>query len=68
MLAPGYEVLRHLSRGKALDVYDAWSDERGCRVILKTPRPDRTDARGRRRLLREGELLRTLTHPNIVRP
>ena len=31
VLASGYEVLSHLSRGRALDVYDAWSIERDCR-------------------------------------
>jgi serine/threonine protein kinase len=67
LVASGYEVLAHLSRGRALDVYDAWSIERDCRCIAKVVRPDRQKARVRRRLVREGSLLLQLTHPHIVR-
>jgi serine/threonine protein kinase len=67
-LAPGYEVIAHMSRGNNLDVYDAWSEERACRVIAKTPRPDRLeDRRTVRALMREGRLLKKFTHPHIVR-
>ena len=67
-IAPGYEVIEHLSRGKALDVYDVWSEERECRCVAKTLRPDRADdPKPRRRLEREGRLLRRLSHPHIVR-
>lgn len=67
-LAPGYEVVEHLARSRTLDVYDAWSEERHCRCIVKALHPDRRhDARARRALLREGELLTRLTHPSIVR-
>ena len=52
----GYQLLELLSSGHACDTYDAWSEERGCRVIVRTG-----DVR------REGRLLRRLTHPNIVR-
>jgi eukaryotic-like serine/threonine-protein kinase len=51
-----YQLLELLSSGHACDTYDAWSEERGCRVIVRTG-----DVR------REGRLLRRLTHPNIVR-
>ena len=51
-----YQLLELLSSGHACDTYDAWSHERGCRVIVRTG-----DVR------REGRLLRRLTHPNIVR-
>jgi serine/threonine protein kinase len=64
----GYRVVRLLSRGNILDVYDAWSEERSCRCVVKTLRPDRLDdwsARGA--LLREGRLLSALTHPHLVR-
>lgn len=67
-IAPGTTILEHLHRSAGLDVYDAWNEPRACRVIVKTPRPDRLrvpDAR--RRLLREGRLLLRLTHPHIVR-
>ena len=50
-LAPGYEVIAHMRRGNHLDVYDAWSEERACRVIAKTPRGDRLD---------DGETVRAL--------
>jgi serine/threonine protein kinase len=61
-------VLAHLHRSNGLDVYDAWCERRAARVVLKTPRPDRLDdARTVRSLLREGRLLRRLSHPNLVR-
>jgi serine/threonine protein kinase len=61
-------VLALLSRGGALDVYDLWSEERDCRCIGKTLRPDRLeDADARRMLLREGRLLQRMSHPHIVR-
>jgi serine/threonine protein kinase len=67
-IAPGYRVIEHLSRGRALDVYDVWSDERECRCVAKGLRPDRAgDRSARRRLMREGRLLGKLSHPHIVR-
>jgi eukaryotic-like serine/threonine-protein kinase len=67
-IAPGYEVVGHIARGRWLDVYDCWSEERDCRCAVKVPRPD---APGRddvhRRLVREGKLLLRLAHPHIVR-
>ena len=42
-IAPGYEVITHLHRSNNFDVYDAWSEERACRCIAKTPCPDRVD-------------------------
>ena len=67
-IAPGYEVVAHLSRGRTLDVYDAWSAARGARCIVKGLRPDRAgDPSAGRRLIREGRLLRRLSHPHIVR-
>jgi eukaryotic-like serine/threonine-protein kinase len=67
-LLPGYEVISHLSRGRQLDVYEVWSAERQCSCVAKTLRPDCEGRdRARRRLLQEGRLLRSLTHPHIVR-
>lgn len=67
-IAPGYQVVGHLHRGRRLDVYDAWSEARHCRCILKVPRPDRADdVKAAAQLEREGELLMTLTHPYLVR-
>jgi len=66
-LTPGYKVLACLSRGMA-DVYDVWSKERECRCVAKVLQPDRVnDTKAQRRLLREGLLLRELSHPHIVR-
>lgn len=67
VLAPGYRVVDHLSRGRALDVYDVWSETRSCRCAAKVVRPDRRDRSARSRLVREGELLLVVTHPHIVR-
>jgi serine/threonine protein kinase len=67
-LAPGYEVIAHMIRSNNLDVYDAWSEERACRVVAKTPRPDRLEDRKTvPALMREGRLLKKFTHPHIVR-
>ncbi len=65
---PGYELIERLRRGRALDVWDAWSLERGCRCVVKAVRPDRVeDAEVREDFRREAELLTTLTHPHLVR-
>jgi eukaryotic-like serine/threonine-protein kinase len=67
-VAPGYDVIEHLRRGRNLDVYDVWSTERACRCVVKALRPDRLGREGpRTRLLGEGRLLCRLTHPHIVR-
>ncbi len=67
-LARGYEVIAHLRRGRDLDVYDAWSEERDCRCVAKALRPDKRSSRStRRRLRHEGRLLLSLAHPHIVR-
>lgn len=66
--APGYEVLAHLTRTGWLDIYDAWSEERACRCVIKTVRSDRRDEKLlRERLLREGGWLREFTHPHLTR-
>jgi len=68
LLARRYRVIRHLARGKALDVYDVWSEERHALCVAKVARPDRADDAGtRRRLRREGRLLLRVTHPHLVR-
>jgi eukaryotic-like serine/threonine-protein kinase len=67
-IAAGYEVISHLSRGNDLDVYDVWSDRRGCRCVAKTLRPRRVqDSSVTARLLEEGRRLQRLAHPHIVR-
>ncbi len=67
-LAPGYTVVGHLHQSNNYDVYDVFSEERACRCIAKARRRDLLDKEGARRaLLREGDLLRDLTHPHIAR-
>jgi serine/threonine protein kinase len=67
-IAPGYEVVAHLSRGRSLDVYDVWSERRDCSCIAKALRPDaRGRSRAAERLEREGTILAQLSHPHLVR-
>ena len=67
-LGPGYRVVEHLARGRTLDAYHAWSEERHCGCVAKVLRPDRrADTGARRRLVAEGRALTGLCHPNIVR-
>jgi serine/threonine protein kinase len=68
VVAEGYRVVEHLSRGRVLDVYDAVSEERDARCIVKRLRGDATDDQvAARRLVAEGRLMCRLTHPHIVR-
>jgi eukaryotic-like serine/threonine-protein kinase len=68
VIAPGYEVIAHLSRGRRLDVYDAWDRRRGTRSVIKALRPERLDdPDARESLLEEGRLLQRLSHPHLVR-
>jgi eukaryotic-like serine/threonine-protein kinase len=67
-LVPGYEVVALMRRGGRLDTYDVYSRERDCRCVVKVIRPDREDDEHcRAALVREGELLRDLAHPHLVR-
>jgi serine/threonine protein kinase len=67
-LVTGYRAVAHLRRGDLCDVYDAWSEEREVRCVVKILRPDRrANPTDRRRVMVEGELLLSLTHPHIVR-
>jgi serine/threonine protein kinase len=64
----GVRVIEHLHRSNRLDVYDAWCERRACRVVVKTLRPDRLAERSSvLALIREGQLLRRLAHPHLVR-
>jgi len=45
-LAPGYEVVAHLSRNQALDVYDLHSAERACRCVGARTAPTTAPGRG----------------------
>src|SRR5205807_4908414 len=49
-------------------VYDAWSEERGCRCIAKAVRSDLLrDRETRLSLFLEARLLLRLSHPHLVR-
>jgi serine/threonine protein kinase len=63
----GYRVLRPLRRGHDFETYDAWSEARHARCIVKTIVPERRSPDNRARLRREGKLLTTLDHPHLVR-
>jgi serine/threonine protein kinase len=68
LIAPGYVVLEHIHRSNVFDVYDAWSEEREARCVVKALLPERlSDTASRRRLIAEGRLLERLSHPGIVR-
>lgn len=67
-LAPGYRISEHLHQSNNFDVYNVWSEERACHCIAKAPRRDLVDSvKVNRGLLREGRLLKRLTHPHIAR-
>jgi len=68
VIAPGYRAIAHMRRGNDVDVYDAWSEERNSRCVIKELRSDRrAHKRARARLRAEGRLLLALQHPHIVR-
>lgn len=67
-ILPGYEVVSLMRRGGRLDTYDVYSHERDSRCVLKIVRDERAhEASCRDALVREGVLLRDLTHPHLVR-
>jgi len=67
-VVPGYEVVSLMRRGNRLDTYDVYSQERDCRCVVKVLRPDRQHEEScRTAVVREGELLRDLAHPHLVR-
>jgi serine/threonine protein kinase len=67
-IAPGYRALALLQQGHDNETYDAWSDLRGARCVVKVLRPDKRESTSsRRQLLLEGRIATTLTHPHLVR-
>jgi serine/threonine protein kinase len=67
-LLPGYTLVAPMRRGRRLDTFDVYSVERDCRCIIKTVRPDRRhEPAAIAALQQEGQLLRDLAHPNLVR-
>jgi serine/threonine protein kinase len=67
-LFPGYTVIHHMNRGKDCDVYYVWSEERLSGCIAKTVQPHALDNQdAKKRVIKEGEYLKALSHPNLVR-
>lgn len=68
VLAPGYTIVGHLHQSNNYDVYDVFSEERACNCIAKALRRDLLEKEeARSALLREGDLLGSLTHPHVTR-
>lgn len=67
-LIPGYTVIHHMRRGRDCDVYHVWSEKRLTGCIAKTLQPEAQDKEAvKERLIKEGEYLTALSHPNLVR-
>lgn len=67
-LIPGYTVIHHMRRGKDCDVYYVWSEERLSGCIAKTLQPEALQNEdAKKRIIKEGEYLKDLSHPNLVR-
>jgi serine/threonine protein kinase len=68
MLLPGYRVVGLLQSGRDFETYDAWSERRYSRCVVKVIRTDRVRSRSLPvRLALEGRLLTELDHPHLVR-
>jgi eukaryotic-like serine/threonine-protein kinase len=63
---PGYRLGALVHAGHSFEVYEAWSEERSCPVVVKRSRAS-ASPEARDRLLREGTALMSLTHPHLVR-
>lgn len=67
-LLPGYLGLTRLARGRRLETWDAWDEERQARCVVKVLREDRRDdQRVRAATAQEGLIVTTLAHPHLVR-
>jgi serine/threonine protein kinase len=65
---PGYRVVRLVGRGGRVDTYEVDSEQRDCRCVVKTVRPDAAhDPAARDALVLEGTLLKELSHPHLAR-
>ncbi len=69
LLAERYEILAELGRGGMGRVYQAFDREIGEPVAIKTllGLPEEDSGRDAERLLRELQICRKITHPNVVR-
>jgi serine/threonine protein kinase len=67
-IAPGRSVLRALGGGRRYEVFLVWDDHRLAVLVAKLLRPELAgDEAALRELVREGEALRRLAHPVLVR-
>lgn len=67
-IAPGRTTLSGLGGGSRYEVYLVWDEQLFSLAVAKVLRPEAVDdARARRGLVREAELLQRLAHPAIVR-
>ncbi|MDH3199655.1 MAG: serine/threonine protein kinase [Myxococcales bacterium] len=67
-LAGRYELVSEIARGAMGDVYRATDHQERCQVVVKILRAEYlTNEAMRRRLRREGAVLKALDHPSIVR-
>jgi serine/threonine protein kinase len=67
-LLPGYVAVRRLAHGRRLDTWDAYDEERDTRCVVKVLRADRLgDQEVSAAVLREGEILSSISHPHLVR-
>ena len=67
VLCNRFRVVRFIARGGMGEVYEAEDLTLGERVALKMIRPIARDDRATQRFLREVQLARKVTHPNICR-
>lgn len=68
MLAGKLRVLRSLGEGNRSEVFAVWNEEDWAAMACKLVRPPwHADRRTLEGLVREGELLAAMAHPNIVR-
>ena len=67
-IAHGRSVLRRLGGGRRYEVFLVWDEHRLAVLVAKVLRPDQaTDAAALHELRREGEVLRRLGHPVVMR-
>lgn len=67
-LIPGFRAVARLAHGRRLDTWDAIDEERDVRCIVKLLRPERrVEPDVVAAVLREGEVVTTLSHPHLVR-